>query len=368
MINMNDKLGNGTIVRILYNALLNRDPDLEGLTFYTSLLDDKIKTLDQLGLDFVESAEFAEKQRSAGRELMSLTDYRLYAGYEPEDLVVFNEFLNAKPQPRSGFLTEFVGSVARISSLWDACRVLDGRVLPLPIPCDYHAEAVEWIGMLKAVRAAKGAFAAMEFGAGHGPWIAASAAAARLRGISDLHLCAVEGDPGRFALLEQNMRDNGLTSNDVTLIQAAVGSSDGLVRWPRVSDPRNVSGARPLRDGNRDDERYLRNLAEDIIKVEVVSAERLLMSRPIWDFVHIDVQGTEAELCATSLDALSERVRYLVVGTHSRKLDGELMEIFLEGGWWLEHEKPTRMNCGPSPTLIALTTGDGTQVWRNPRL
>ena len=258
--------------------------------------------------------------------------------------------------------------MARISLLWDECRALDGKVLSVPIPCDYHAEAVEWIGMLKAVRAATGSFAAMELGAGHGPWIAASAAAARLRGISDLHLCAVEGDTGRFAFLRQNVEDNELNGHNITLIQAAVGASDGLVRWPRVSDPRNTSGARPPREGNQDDAAYFRDLAADTVEVEAVSANRLLMSRPIWDFVHIDVQGTEAELCAGSLEALSERVRYLVVGTHSRKLDGELMETLLNGGWQLEHEKPARMNCAPAPSLIALTTGDGTQVWRNPRL
>ncbi len=363
-----DEAENSAIVRILYNALLNRNPDPKGWEFYTSILDSRKKTLHQLGLDFVASAEFTNKSRLAGRELMSLNDYRIYAGYKVEDLALFNEFSDASPQPRSGFLTEFVGSVARISLLWDECRDLDGKVLPLPIPCDYHADAVEWIGMLKAVRAATGSFAAMEFGAGHGPWIAASAAAARLRGIKELRLCAIEGDPGRFAFLQQNIEDNDLTSHDVTLIQAAVGISDGSANWPRVSDPRNTAGARPLRDGNHDDEAYLRDMTQDTVQVEVVSASRLLRSRPIWDFVHIDVQGTEAELCASSLEALSERVRYLVVGTHSRKLDGEVMETLLNGGWQLEHEKPARMNCAPSPTLIALTAGDGTQVWRNPRL
>jgi FkbM family methyltransferase len=359
---------NRAIVRVLYTALLNRDPDPKGWELYTSVLDRKEKTPHQLAFDFLASAEFREKSTLAGRELMSLTDFRIYAGYKLEDLTVFNEFSHAQPPPRSGFLTEFVGSVARISLLWDGCQNLDGKVLPLPIPNDYHADAIEWLGMLKAVRAATGSFAAMELGAGHGPWIAASAAAARLRGINDLRLCAVEGDPARFALLQQNIEDNDLTRHDITLIQAAVGTTDGSARWPRVSDPRNTAGARPLRDGNQDDATYLRDLVEDTIEVEVVSASRLLMSRRIWDLVHIDVQGTEAELCAASLETLSERVRYLVVGTHSRKLDGELMETLLNAGWHLEHEKPARMNCVPSQPLVTLTVGDGTQVWRNPRL
>jgi FkbM family methyltransferase len=363
---IDDEIPNSVAVRILYNALLGRDADPEGLALRTSSLESKKKTLYELGLNFVASTEFLTKQRATGWERIASTDYRLYAGYKPEDLAIFNEF-RAKPQPRIGFLTEFVGSVARISSLWDGCEVYDGLVLPLPIPCDYHAEAVEWLGMLKAVRAATGSFSAIEFGAGHGPWIAASAAAARLRGINDLHLCAVEGDSGRFALLQQNVEDNNLISHDVTLIQAAVGINDGSARWPRVSDPRNRGGLRPLRDANPEDQAYLGGLATDTFEVEVASASRLLRSRPMWDFVHVDIQGTEGELCAASLDVLSERVRYVVIGTHSRKLDGEVMETFSSGGWLLEHEKPARMICAPATSLIKLTILDGTQVWRNPR-
>ena len=359
------RLDTTAIVRTLYNALLNREPDIRDLELYTSIVDGKEKTLHQIALDLLRCAEF---KRLADCEIIPTTDLRFYPGYKPEDLAIFDEFLGANPQPRNGFLTEFIGSVARISLLWDGCRSLDGQVLPLPIPCDYHAEAVEWIGMLKAVRAARGSFTAMEFGAGHGPWIAASAAAARLRGINELRLCAVEGDPGRFAFLRQNIEDNDLTIHNVTLLQAAVGSRDGWARWPKVSDPRNVAGARPLRDGNHEDQTYLGHLVEDTVEVEVAAASRLLMSARIWDFVHIDVQGTEAELCGASLAALSERVRYLVIGTHSRKADGDLMEILLNGGWLLEHEKPARMECAPSSSLIALTTIDGTQVWRNPRL
>lgn len=368
-------IDNPTVVRVLYNTLLNRDPDPEGFKHHVSLLDQRKITQHQAAMSFVASTEFSDIYKKFPDiqidkvwEQIKLDDCRVYAGYKSEDLAVFMAFSNANPQPRPGFLTEFVGSRARISSLWDGCHELDGKVLPLPVPGDYHADAVEWLGVLKAVLAAKETFTAMEWGAGHGPWIAAGAAAARVRGIKTLSLCAVEGDPGRFELLEQNIKDNSLEGHDVTLIQAAVGITDGTARWPRVSDPRNVSGARPIREGNSDDEVYGRELADETIEVQIISATRLLAFRPLWDLVHIDIQGTEAEVCAACLDTLSERVRYLVIGTHSRKIDGDLMETFLKDGWVLEHEKPTRMNCAPASSLILLTTGDGTQVWRNPRL
>lgn len=369
---ISESSGNGiddtTVVRVLYNALLNRDPDHEGFNHYVSLINHRKITAHQAAMSLISSTEFSNIQNDKGYERMKRDDLRIYSGYKQEDLAVFAAFSNANPQPQPGFLTEFVGSRARISSLWDGCHELDGQVLPLPIPGDYHADTVEWLGVLKAVLAARETFTAMEWGAGHGPWIAAGAAAARVRGLETLSLCAVEGDPGRFELLEQNIKDNDLEGHDVTLIQAAVGITDGTARWPRVSDPRNVSGARPIREGNPDDEIYGRALAPETIEVQIISAARLLTLRPLWDLVHIDIQGTESEVCAACLDILSERVRYLVIGTHSRKIDGDLMEILLKDGWVLEHEKPARMNCAPASSLILLTTGDGTQVWRNPRL
>ena len=62
-------------------------------------------------------------------------------------------------------------------------------------------------------------------------------------------------------------------------------------------------------------------------------------------------------------------MRYLVVGTHSRKLDGDLVELFHRAGWQLEHEKPTQFSyTRKMEQLENMTVGDGTQVWRNPRV
>jgi hypothetical protein len=43
--------------------------------------------------------------------------------------------------------------------------------------------------------------------------------------------------------------------------------------------------------------------------------------------VPIDVQGWEAELCTGSVGTLNERVRWLVFPTHSRVLDGKMIEF-----------------------------------------
>ncbi len=85
--------------------------------------------------------------------------------------------------------------------------------------------------------------------------------------------------------------------------------------------------------------------------------------------MHIDVQGAETAICEVGLAVMAERVRWVVIGTHSRAIEGRLVSLFGEAGWILENEKPCRFTWTPgAPDLVAMTTLDGTQVWRNPRL
>lgn len=348
-----------------YQFILGRDPESDEVITEQQLNNTSIADLRTLLLG---SAEFS-------RNTPRLDNLMTFPGYRPEELTVFDAFTSVAPQPSPGFVTDFHGSRARISSLWDSVRHLDGVVLPKPVPADYHAEAIEWLGLLKSVLAARDQFVAMELGAGMGPWLIAGAVAARLRGINDLHLCGVEGDPGRFALMQQHFRDNGIDPDQHCLFQAGVGVVGGVAKWPRLQDYRNNAGARPIRqagegeDGLDDrDLGYVGHMSDELIDINIIGIRDLLVAQPVWDFVHMDVQGTEGDLCRSCADLLSERVRYLVVATHSRKLDGELLAIMFEEGWVLENEKPCHFVFkADARTLETMTTLDGTQVWRNPR-
>jgi|SRR6516225_9252053 len=95
----------------------------------------------------------------------------------------------------------------------------------------------------------------------------------------------------------------------------------------------------------------------------------LIEAEPLWDMVHIDVQGHEVEICSSCIDSLNERVQWLIVGTHSRKLDGDMLALMYAAGWVLENEKPTKFNFSrEASSLEAMTLYDGIQVWSNPRL
>ncbi|MGA8599126.1 MAG: FkbM family methyltransferase [Bryobacteraceae bacterium] len=290
---------------------------------------------------------------------------QLFAGYTEADTAIFDEFMNPDAKPQQGFLVDFLGSRIRTTSLWKQARALDGRITGIPVPADFHTEAIEWIGLLKAARSAKDQYVAMELGAGFGPWSVAGATAARRRGIRDIRLCAVEADPQHFQFLQQHFADNGFDPGRHALFEAAVGVSTGVAQWPLVEDSSEAWGCRPLEDG-RD---YTGREFNKTKQVSVISMLDLVRREPRWDLVHIDVQGDEVDICRSCIDELNARVRWIIVGTHSRKIDGDLMELLWRSSWWLEHEKPARfLFAGNRATLEAMTTIDGTQVWRNPRL
>jgi FkbM family methyltransferase len=291
--------------------------------------------------------------------------YHEYKGYTDVDLALFERFRNPPPQGQRGFVTDFLGSRIRVSSLWDQVRFLDGQVLPPPFPVgDFHAETIEWIGLLKCIGTVRDRFTAAELGAGFGPWAVAGGVAARRSGIQRLKLYAVEADPQHFGYLQQHFSDNGFAPADHVLINGAVGVEDGVAHWPAFEDSRNDWGSRPLAGGKVD---HLGREFSRLVDVPVISLQGLLSREQQWDLVHMDVQGTEAELCRSCLDLLDERVRWLILATHSRQIEGELIETFYRRKWILENEKPARFTYhSGAATIEAMTVTDGTQVWRNP--
>jgi FkbM family methyltransferase len=298
-----------------------------------------------------------------------MTDFhvslQLFPGYAEADTTIFAEFLNPDAKPEPGFLVDFLGSRIRAASVWKHARTLAGQLLGLPVPADFHAETIEWIGLLKAVRGANGEYVAMELGAGFGPWSIAGGVAARLRGIQNIRLCAVEADSDHFRFLRQHFIDNGFEPTRHTLVEAAVGTKAGVARWPIAENSAEAWGGRLIQNAPDGTGPQLENTKE----VSIVSMLELVQREARWDLIHVDVQGDEVDICRSCIDELTARARWMIVGTHSRKIDGDLLELLWRAGWLLEHEKPSKFVFTLNPgTLEGMTTLDGTQVWRNPRL
>jgi FkbM family methyltransferase len=265
-----------------------------------------------------------------------------------------------------GFTTNFLGVRARTAFVGPHAP-FDGIVERVPEPeGSLQGETAEWLGTLKAVLSAEGSWRLLELGAGYGPWMANSVAAARQRGIADIRVYGVEGDAGHVAFMHQHMADNGIDPAEYRIMAGVVGAADGTAAWAEVADAAQVYGGRPLGEDGVD---YHGAAQPRQTTVPMFGIDRLLGHEPRWDLVHIDIQGGEGEVCRAGMAMLTERVKWIVIGTHSRALDGELMVAFHAAGWSLEHEKPTMMTWRDgAPTLETLARVDGVQVWRNPRL
>jgi FkbM family methyltransferase len=298
-----------------------------------------------------------------------ISELQVYRGYEDDDTAVFKQFTAANRIAQPGFVVDFLGGRTRVAMLYDQVAPLDGCVLEPPVPGDFHAEAIEWLGLLKTVKTARSRYTAMEWGAGWAPWLVAGAIAARAVGITTSRLYGVEADPEHVASMRQHFLDNDLDPSGHVLLQAAVGPETGVARWPRYPDARNMWGARPLRHGSREDEDYPNPATHDFLEIEILKASELLLREPVWDMLHIDIQGWEGAVCRSCIDQMTERVRWVILGVHSRILDAELLRLFHSAGWILEHEKPTRFRFAPDKaTFESMVIADGTQIWRNPRL
>jgi FkbM family methyltransferase len=319
----------------------------------------------------------AVPETNAAEDRPPLPESQWYRGYSDQDLTLFDHFPPVKGHPQPGFIVDFLGIRTRVSHM-KAFGIHDGRVFGTPVPVDdwFHAETVEYVGLLKSVLSAADRYVALELGAGWGPWLISGAAAARRRGIQDIRLHGIEGDPEHFASMRTHFRDNGFDPDAHRLDNAAVGVRAGRARWPKVAVPSDDFAMRPVdctgEDGHYSGEEKrpdYRGAIFDHIDVEMLAFDDVLDREPLWDLVHIDVQGTETELCSASIEMLNRRVRWVIVGTHSRKIDGDLMDLFFRHNWLLENEKPARFTYLPGfPTLEVMTTKDGTQVWRNPRI
>jgi FkbM family methyltransferase len=353
-------------VGALYRELLGRAPDPEGLQHWAGVAE-------RVGIDAVRAGIKSSSEFSRRANPEAPNEFR---GYDDRELEILSSFANPRASPQPGFVVDFIGGRIRTSHLRRSARKLDGQLTPVPTPGDTRTDLVEWIGVLKSVRSARGQFVAMELGAGLGPWLVAGALAARSRGIEDIRLCGVEADPTHYALLRQNLDDNDLPAAQHVLLNAAVGVAAGRAKWPVIEEPLEDWGARPLEvaadpheDCGAEATDYRGRLFARSIEIEIVSMRDLIIREDRWDLVHIDVQGLEHEICGAALSELNARVRLLVVGTHSRLLDGQMIALLYRAGWVLENERPAKFTFDrKAASLESMTHRDGVQVWRNPRL
>lgn len=273
---------------------------------------------------------------------------------------------------RRGYITNFLGVETDVTFL----RHLSGSpgfVEGLPIPGSFHCSTAEWIAGLRGVELSGDDFVVVELGAGWGPWMVDLARAARIRGAKRTFAVGCEADELHLKFISQHLACNGFQANEYSIYQGAIGPKKGHALFPISEDSSNDWGLRPLFcDSEREADAIVANPKAHadyrgvsfrrFDKVRCHTLADVLVGLDHVDVMHVDIQGGEFELLRGNLDLLKRATRYLVIGTHGRQIEGELIGLLAGAGWKLEVEEPCAFDISHKNLAVQV---DGTQGWRN---
>lgn len=300
----------------------------------------------------------------------AISENQVYLGVQMSDLQGLHRYAVPDATPEKGFYTDFSGVRTRLSYFGIESHPAEHAIGAIPFPDDaLHAEAIEYLAAVYALEHAVDSFTIVELGAGYGPWLVFGAKAALRRGIEKVRLIAVEADLQRHQLLYTNLADNdlypppnGAADVKISCVHGAISDVNGRVSFGSQSV--HDWGASPIEGGGNTDYRGITVEAQEI---DTYTIESVLADVTSVDFMHMDIQGFELRSIRVSLDVLQRKVKVLLVATHSRALEGGIIDLLHDNGWKLLYEKPCKFNPGSNTDLTALTYLDGTQVWVNTR-
>lgn len=266
-------------------------------------------------------------------------------------------------QPEPDLIRNFLGVKIPVKVYPPVLEAMKGQVEPVPEPGNWHADIAEWGGALRAVALAQnGLFRIVELGCGWGCWLVNTGAAARSRGL-EVDLIGVEGDANHLDNAREVLEMNNFSEKDFRLNHGVAGPRSGKAIFPNPEKGSAAWGGEAI---FYPDEARLAAAAQDP-SVQVLDCLTLdvLSSGQVIDLLHIDIQGGETDYVRGNMDSIEQLVRRVLIGTHSRVIEGQLMEHFQKAGWRMEMERPViaPLQAGNPVTLI-----DGVQMWANPAM
>lgn len=301
-----------------------------------------------------------EKSKLSSSEYKGRDDvyFHYNASFDAIDTIERHSVAGLQPDP--AFLTNFLGVRVSPESFPGILTGMEGVVEPAPIPSNWHADIAEWAFALRAVEMARDSFRIIELGCGWGCWLNNAGMAAKHRHL-DVDLIGVDGGRGHIALTHKCLNENGFKPDEYRIIHGIAASERGKALFPVVDGPNWM--CEPIFNATDDQIRR----AERRGKHEVVDCYTLtdLCEGLTVDLLHIDIQGGEADFIRDNVKHINQSVRRMLVGTHSRVIEGDIMHLLHKEGWALEIERPCVFDLVSGKPVVRI---DGVQGWVNSSL
>lgn len=334
-----------------YNFILGRDPDNE------FVIDHWMRTVDDrasLSEAFIQSEEV---QSRYSRSVQS-PFWHYHSSFDAEELVRRHAAPNITPSPQH--FTNFLGVRMRPEIYPPVLADKLGLVEGMPLPSAWHADLSEWGSCLRALEASGDHFTILELGCGWGCWMNNMGVAAKAMG-KTIKLYGVEALVDHIDFARQALADNGISQCEYELIRGIAGKASNGALFPLVESGINWGGQAYF---NPSDEMIAEKVGSGQYElVPIVDLASVFADVPVIDLLHVDIQGAELDLLTEMFDFISQKVRYVFIGTHSKQIEGGLIDLFSSrDSWKMEMERGAifkLINGRPE------VTGDGVQLWRN---
>ncbi|UWR24422.1 class I SAM-dependent methyltransferase [Sulfitobacter sp. S190] len=286
--------------------------------------------------------------------------YHYYSEFDAFGLIKAYSRTDLEPTPE--VMTNFLGAMVPPRIHPPMLEKMVGKIEPIPNPGNWHADIAEWGSALQTVERASDSYCIVELGCGWGCWLLNMGVAAQSRGLK-VNLVGIEGDTEHLANARDVLQMNGFSNDEVQLHHGIAAATSGQAIFPDASARKRTWGGQAIFDADADT--LARAQADpDVQVLDCMTLEDLGGGAAI-DLLHIDIQGAEGSYVKGNAEQMDRYVKHVLIGTHSRIIEGQLFEHFLARGWRLEMERPaiTPLLDGRPVTRI-----DGVQFWSNPAL
>lgn len=348
-------------VAFAYWLLLGREPESR------EVINHHIEgagTLENLVRNIVNSAEFRQLHRFSGPGLTPRPSPYWHFNSPLDIEAIVRSHAREGVHGRPGCLVNYLGVAIPVKVMPRLLGERNGQVDPVPVPANFHADMAEFGAALHAVDLARDRFTMMELGCGWGCWMLNTGMAAKARGLA-VDLVGIEADALHLDWARETFALNGFQPGEYELIRGIAAAHEGHALFPKRPGDEQLWWDGEPRFGASEREMREAVASGEWEAMRMVALEQALGRRPKLDLLHIDIQGGEVDVVSGALDFLRRKVAYMVIGTHSRQIEGRLLDVLLGAGWMLEVERPALLEIREGRPVVAV---DGVQGWRNPAL